>query len=138
MIITVIIIIIIIIIILNNLWDIPIHTDRTTAANRLDIVLKNKKDKTCLLIGMTTPLDTNTSVKTTEKLNKYKDLEIEVERTCGLKTTTVWVVMGALGTIKKDMENYSTKIPGSINIHELEKITLLSIVHLLKQVLSIK
>ena len=139
MIITVIIIIIIIIIIiLNNLWDIPIHTDRTTAANRLDIVLKNKKDKTCLLIGMTTPRDTNTSVKTTEKLNKYKDLEIEVERTWGLKTTTVWVVMGALGTIKKDMENYSTKIPGSINIHELEKITLLSIVHLLKQVLSIK
>ena len=116
----------------------PIYTDRTTEANRLDIVLKNKKDKTCLLIDMTIPLDTNTSVKTTEKLNKYKDLEIEVERMWGLKTTTVRVVMGALGTIKKDMENYSTKIPGSINIHELEKITLLSIVHLLKQVLSIK
>ena len=116
----------------------PIYTDRTTEANRLDIVLKNKKDKTCLLIDMTKPLDTNTSVKTTEKLNKYKDLEIEVERMWGLKTTTVRVVMGALGTIKKDMENYSTKIPGSINIHELEKITLLSIVHLLKQVLSIK
>ena len=29
----------------------------------------------------------------------------------GLKTTTVPVVMGALGTIKKDMENYSNKIP---------------------------
>ena len=35
---------------------------------RPDIVLKNKKDKTCLLIDMTIPLDTNTSVKTTEKL----------------------------------------------------------------------
>ena len=45
----------------------------------------------------------------------------------GLKTTTVPVVMGALGTIKKDMENYSNKIPGNINIHELQKITLLSI-----------
>ena len=56
----------------------------------------------------------------------------------GLKTTTVPVVMRALGTIKKDMENYTNEIPGSINIHELEKITLLSIVHLLKQVLSIK
>ena len=78
---------------------------------------------------MTTPLDTNTSVKTTEKLNKYKDLETEVERMWGLKTTTVRVVIGALGTIKKDMENYTSKIPGNINIHELEKITLLSIVH---------
>ena len=34
--------------------------------------------------------------------------------------------MGALGTIKKDMENYSNKIPGNINIYELQKITLLS------------
>ena len=54
------------------LWDMPIHTDRATAANRPDIVLKNKKNKTCLLIDMTIPLDTNTSVKTTEKLSKYK------------------------------------------------------------------
>ena len=32
---------------------------------------------------MTIPLDTNTSVKTTEKLSKYKILEIEVERMRG-------------------------------------------------------
>ena len=63
------------------------------------------------------PLDTNTSVKTMEQLTKYKDLEIEVERMWGLKTTTVPVVMGALGTIKKDMENYSNRIPGNINMY---------------------
>ena len=60
------------------LWDMPIHTDGI-AANRQDTVLKSKKDKTCLLIDMTIPLNTNTSVKTMEKLNKYKDLEIKVE-----------------------------------------------------------
>ena len=85
----------------------PIHTERTIAANRPDIVLKNKKDKTCLLIDMAIPLDTSTSVKTTEKLNKDKDLEIEVEWMWG--------------------QNYTTKIPGNINIHELQKITLLSV-----------
>ena len=62
----------------TTLWDILIHTDRTIAANRLAIVLKNKKYTTCLLIDMTIPLDTNISVRTTEKLTKYKDLEIEV------------------------------------------------------------
>ena len=61
------------------LWDMPIHTDRNIASNRPDIVLKNKKDKTCLLIDMTIPLGTNTSVKNMEKLNKYKDLKIDVE-----------------------------------------------------------
>ena len=58
---------------------------------------------------MTIPVNTNTSVKTMEKLRKYKDLENEVERMWGLKTITVQEVMGALGTIKKDMENYSNK-----------------------------
>ena len=72
---------------------------------------------------MTIPLDTNTLVKTTQKLTKYKDLEIEVERMWGLKTTTVPVVMGALGTTKKDMENYTNKLRGNINIHEVQKIT---------------
>ena len=47
---------------------------------------------------MTLPFDANTSVKTTENLNKYKDLEIEVERMWGLKTTTV---PGALGTLQE-------------------------------------
>ena len=56
----------------------------------------------------------------------------------GLKTTIVPVVMGALGTIKKDMENYTNKIPGNINIHELQKKTHLSTVHLHRRVLSIK
>ena len=87
---------------------------------------------------MTIPLDTNTSVKTTEKLTKYKDLEIEVERMWGLKTTTVPVVMGAFNTIKKDIENYTNKIPGNIMIHELQKITLLFPAHLLRRVLYIK
>ena len=55
-----------------------------------------------------------------------------------LKTKTVPVVMGALDTIKKDMENYTNKIPGNTNIHELQKITLLSTAHLLRRVVSIK
>ena len=44
----------------------------------------------------------------------------------GVKTITVPVVTRVLGTIKKDMENYTNKILGNINIHELHKIALLS------------
>ena len=97
----------------------PIHTDRTIAVNRPDIVLQNKKDKTCLLIYMTLPFDT------------------KIGNCWGFKTTTVAVIMGALGTIKKDMENISNKIPGNINIYELQNITLLSTAHFLRWVLSI-
>ena len=93
----------IIIIIINNitiLWDMSIQTDREIKANRPDIVIKDKQEKSCLLIDMSIPTEKNTSVKVTENLSKYKDLGIEIERMWGTKTTTIPVVIGALGLIK--------------------------------------
>ena len=37
------------------LWDTPIQTDGEIKANRPDIVIKNKKEKNCLLIDMSIP-----------------------------------------------------------------------------------
>ena len=56
------------------LWDIPIQRDRDIKANRPDIVIKDKQEKSCLLIDMSIPTAKNTSVKVAEKLLKYKDL----------------------------------------------------------------
>ena len=50
------------------LWDFDIHTDRTIQANRPDIAVKNHNDKTCFLIDMPVPSDTNVSLKIFEKL----------------------------------------------------------------------
>ena len=62
------------------LWVIPINTDRTIKANRPDIVIKDYKSKTCLLNDMTIPTDRKISVKEFDKLSKYEDLQIEIER----------------------------------------------------------
>ena len=77
------------------LWDFDIHTDRKIEANRPDIVVKNHNDKTCFLIDMSVPSDTNVSLKIFEKLSKYKDLEIEATKMWHLKTTTPPLVIGA-------------------------------------------
>jgi hypothetical protein len=53
------IIIIIIITITTVLWNQRIQTDREVLANRPDIIIKNKKDKTCLLIDVAIPSDKN-------------------------------------------------------------------------------
>ena len=59
---------------------------------------------------MSIPTEKNTSVKVTEKLSKYKDLEIEVGRMWGMKATTILVVIEALGLIKKGLEKYIQQI----------------------------
>ncbi|XP_047480182.1 uncharacterized protein LOC125032840 [Penaeus chinensis] len=106
------------------LWDYPIHTDRTIQVNRPDIVIKDKKNNTCLLIDMSVPSDRNVSSKVYEKLAKYKDLEIEIEKMWHLKTNTIPVVIGALGLIKKGTNQYVEKIPGDPSLQEIQKIEL--------------
>ena len=63
------------------LWDTPIQTDKEIKANRTGMVVKDKKERTCLLIDMSILTERNTSLKRMEKLTKYKDLEIEIEKT---------------------------------------------------------
>ena len=113
--------------------DIPIQTDREIKANRPDIVVKDKKQRTCQLIEISVPTERNTSIKTTEKLSKYKDLEIEIEKMWGMNTTTMSAVLGALGLVKKGMEKYVSKIPGNISIQEAQKCVLLGTAHIFKR-----
>ena len=81
------------------------------------------------------PSERNTSVKVIEKRSKYNDLEIEINRMWGTKTTSghrsAW-------TCEKGLEKYTDKIPGNINIQEVQKIALLGTTHILQRVLSIK
>ena len=78
---------------------------------------------------MSIPTDRNTSVKVTEKLSKYKDLEIEIQLMWGMKAKTIPVVIGALGLVKKGMEKFTQQIPGNIKIQERQKITLVEHQH---------
>ena len=115
-----------------------VHTDKTINANKPNIIIKDKQENTCMLIDMASPSDRNTSVKVAEKLSKCKDLEIEITKMGGLKRITVPVVIGALGVVKKGIEKHVDKIPGNINITELQKIALLGSSHILRKVLSIE
>ena len=49
------------------LWNQAVHTDREVTANRLDIIIKNNKEKTCTLIDVAIPADRNIVQKEAEK-----------------------------------------------------------------------
>ena len=74
---------------------------------------------------MSVPSDQNTSTKVTEKISKYKDLEIDITKIRRVKTEIVPVIVGELAFMSKGMEYNLEKISGAININELQKIILL-------------
>lgn len=61
-----------------------LQTDRTVA-NKPDKIIKNLKNKTSLLIDIA--ISSYATVKDYEKIIKNRDLQIEVQRMWGLKTT---------------------------------------------------
>jgi hypothetical protein len=48
------------------LWNQGIQTDREVLTNRPDIIIKNIKDKICLLIDVAVPLDRNVILQESE------------------------------------------------------------------------
>ena len=70
-------------------------------ANRPDTALHDAQEKPCLLIDIALPVDSDFNTKETEKLSKYKDLEIEASNLWKLRTKTVSVTAGALGTVRR-------------------------------------
>ena len=53
------------------LWNQAVHTDKEVTANRPDMIIKNKKEKTCTLIDVAIPTDRNVVQKEAEKKLKY-------------------------------------------------------------------
>jgi hypothetical protein len=64
-------------------------------AKRPDIIIKNKKDKTCLLIDVTIPLDKNVIKKKAEKKLKHKNVSIEIQRMWNMRCFVVPIIIGA-------------------------------------------
>jgi hypothetical protein len=103
------------------LWNQGIQTDREVLANSPDIIIKNKKVKTCLLIDVAIPSDKNVIQKEAEKKLKYKDLSIDIQRMWNMKCFVIPVIIGATGIVSKSLQKYLETIPGQHSIDSLQK-----------------
>jgi hypothetical protein len=74
-------------------------------ANRPDIIIKNKKDKTCLLIDVAIPSAKNVIQKEAENKLKYKNLSTEIHRMWNMKCFVIPVIIGATGIVSKSLQN---------------------------------
>jgi hypothetical protein len=81
------------------------------------------------------PGDRNVIQKEAEKILKYKDLTIEIQRMWNVKTRVIPVIIGATGTISKSFRKYMNTIPGNHEVKELHKTAILGTAHILRKVL---
>ena len=80
------------------IWDIDIQCDDVIAARRPDLILVDKKAKSCIIIDAALPGDYRIPEKEIEKTEKYQNLKRELKRLWSLKKTEVVpVVVAALG-----------------------------------------
>jgi hypothetical protein len=82
-----------------------------------------------MLIDVGIPGDRNAIKKGTEKIVKYKDLIIEIQRMWNVKPEVAPVIIGATGTISKSFRKYMSSIPGKHDIKELQKTAILGTAH---------
>ena len=62
------------------LWNQQVETDRTIPNNKPDIIIRDNEAGTYMLIDVAISGDRNVIKKEAEKILKYKDLTIEIQR----------------------------------------------------------
>ena len=80
-------------------WDFDIDTDHLISTRRPDLIIINKKKRTCKIVGFFVPADHRIKLKKCEKKNKYLDLARELKKLWNMQVTIIPIVIGAFGTV---------------------------------------
>jgi hypothetical protein len=79
-----------------------VRTDRTIPNNKPELIIRDNKQGTGVLINAAVSRDRNVIKKEAEKILKYKDLVIKIRRLWNVKT--IVILQGtATGTISKSL-----------------------------------
>jgi hypothetical protein len=117
------------------LWNQQVQTDRNIPNNKPGIIIRDNENGTCMLINVAISGDRNVIKKEVEKILKYEDHTIEIERMWNIKTKVIPVIIGETGTISKSFRKYVSNIPGKQEVKELQKTAILGTAYILRKVL---
>ena len=119
------------------LWDWTIHTYKTVAHNRPDIIVRDKKSKMAYLIDIAAPNQQNTLKTVNHKIGKYKELAIEVEKQWQVKTWILPIVVTTQGIISKTTVENVEKLGGERrDIRVMQKAVILHTTHIVRKMLG--
>ena len=119
------------------MWDFSIQTDHVIEARRPDLVIVDKKERTCKIIDFAVPGDSRIEEKEKEKIEKYQDLGRELKKLWNLRVKIIPLVVGSLGAIPKQFDKRLEDIGVSVGIGQVQKTVLLGTARILRKVLEI-
>ena len=119
------------------LWDFNIRTDRVIEARRPDIVLIDKKNKETMIIDVAVPGDFRVKEKEIEKITKYQDLVVEINRMWDTNSKVIPIVIGALGAQNQLIDYLALLGVQTRKAESMQQTALLGSAHILRKVLSI-
>ena len=115
-------------------WDINIHCHNVMEARRPNLILVDKKAKSCAVIDLAIPGDCRIHEKEIEKIGKYHNLKRELKRFWSLKKVKVVpVVVGALGSISKGFSGWMDTPGIKLNVVIVQKSVLLGTARILRK-----
>ena len=85
------------------LLDFNIQTDHLILARKPDLIIINKKKRTCKIVDFAVQVHHRINQKESEKKNKYLDLARELKKLWSMQVTVIPIVIGAFGTITKGL-----------------------------------
>ena len=119
------------------LWDFTITTNRTIHPNRPDLILVLKEERRTYLIDFSRPFDNNVTCKEAEKVEKYQDLLLEIQRLWHVRAEIIPIVIGALGAVSPKFDDWLKSLHINLYPCTLQKSALLETAGLLRRTLNI-
>ena len=119
------------------MWDFSIQTDHVIEAQRPDLVVVDKKDRSCKITDSAVPGDSRIGEKEKDKVEKYQDLGRELQKMWNVKVKIIALVVGSLGAITKQFGNRLKQIGITVGTTQVQKTVLLGTARILSKVLEI-
>ena len=87
------------------LRDFNIHRDHLISARKPELIIINKRKRTCKIVDFAVPADHRIKLKEREKKDKYLNLARGLKKLRNMKVTIIPIVIGAFGTVTKGLLN---------------------------------
>ena len=86
------------------LWDFSVETDHVIEAQRPNLVVIDKEERSCKIIDFVFPGDSRIEEEK-DKIEKYQDFGRELQKIWNLKVKIIPLVVGSSGAIPKQFGN---------------------------------